>query len=314
LADVLLRKGNLDAARTLLNKCMELDPVNPDYRIAYARLIYETQDDMAAIGYLLSLLNDFADNPKILSEIAIFNYRAGKVKDFQDYKAKLEKNHSSDKSLYEFLIKAALMDERNSEVPYLVEKLLAIEPGDLKNMMTAGRVLFESGKLVEAAKWFKRIEDKLPSYPMVLYYQAKIDYLAGDLDAAVKKIERNTKENGENDTDMVLRAQIHVAKEEFIEAENLFKKAQKLNSRSYDAIVGLADLSTKRNNHDLALDLYKRAMKLRSDEPIVHKKIGDVYRQLGQGTLAIEAYKLYLEMDPESSHKRNLESYIQLMQ
>src|SRR5690606_37854943 len=102
--------------------------------------------------------------------------------------------------------------------------------------------------------------------------------------------------NGENDTDMVLRAQIHVAKEEFIEAENLYKKAQKLNSRSFDAIVGLADLSTKRNNHDLALDLYKKAIKLRADEPILHMKMGDVYRQLGQGTLAIEAYKLYLEM------------------
>jgi regulator of sirC expression with transglutaminase-like and TPR domain len=54
-------------------------------------------------------------------------------------------------------------------------------------------------------------------------------------------------------------------------------------------------------------------MKLKSDEPIVHKKIGDVYRQLGQGTLAIEAYKLYLDMEPESPHKNNLEAYINLM-
>src|SRR5690606_2389978 len=108
LAETLLRKGNIEAARTLLNKCMELDPVNPEYRITYARLIYETQDDMSAIGYLLSLQDEFGENPQVLSEIAIFYYRAGKVKDFQDFKAKLEKNHSSDKSLYEFLIKAAL--------------------------------------------------------------------------------------------------------------------------------------------------------------------------------------------------------------
>jgi tetratricopeptide (TPR) repeat protein len=313
LAELLLRKAHFDAARSLLNKCMELDPVNPDYRIAYAKLIYETQDDMAAIGYLLSLQDEFGDNPKILSEIAIFYYRAGKVKDFQDYKAKLEKNHASDKSLYEFLIKAAMLDERYKDIPPLVEKLLAIEPGDLQSMMTAGKVLFENGKLVEAAKWFKRVEDKLPSYPKVLYYQAKIDYLAGDSGEAEKKILQNIKENGENDTDLVLLAQIKENKEEFIEAENLYKKAQKLNPKSFEAIIGLADLSTKRNNHDLALNLYKSAMRIRSDEPIVHKKIGDVYRRLGQGTLAIEAYKLYLEMDPESSHKKNLEAYIKLM-
>lgn len=313
LADILTKKANFKAARILLNKCMELDPINPDYRIAYARIIYETQDDRAAIGYLLSLLEEFGDSAKVLSEIAIMYYRSGQVKAFQDYKAKLEKHHSQDKALYEFLIKAALLDERMGDIPVLVEKLLAIEPGEIEQMMTAGRVLFEQGKLVEAAKWFKRIQDKLPSYPMVLYYIAKIDFLTGDLDGALKKIQADMKENGENDVDLVFMAQIYQEKEQYVEAENLFKKAQKINPRSYDAIVGLADLSTKRNNHDLALDLYKRAMKLKSDEPLVHKKVGDVYRQLGQGALAIEAYKLYLEMEPESPYRKNLEAYINLM-
>lgn len=313
LAEILHKKANFDAARSLLNKCMELDPINPDYRIAYARLIYETKDDQAAIGYLLSLKEDFGDDPKILSEIAIFYYRSGKVKDFQDYKAKLEKEFSTDRSLYDFLIKAAQMDERDADIPPLVEKLLLIEPGDLEAMMTAGRTLFENEKLVESAKWFKRIKDKLPSYPKVLYYLARIDFMAGDAVEARKKVTENMKANGENDDDLVFLAQIHASKEEYVEAENMYKRAQKINPRSYDAIVGLADLSTKRNNHDLALDLYKRAMKLKSDEPIVHKKIGDVYRQLGQGTLAIEAYKLYLDMEPESPHKSNLEAYINLM-
>ncbi len=313
LAQLLLKKANFDASRLLLNKCMELDPTNPEYRIAYARLIYETQDDLAAIGYLLSLKDDFGEDPKIMSEIAIFYYRSGKIKDFQDYKTKLEKDHSTDKALYEFLIKAALLDDRNKDIPPLVEKLVAIEPGDLESMMTAGRVLFEDGKLAEAAKWFKRVKDKLDSYPKVLYYMAKIDFLSGDLDGALKKIEENVKANGENDDDLVFMAQIYLAKDKFVDAENLYRRAQKINPRSYDAIVGLADLSTKRNNHDLALDLYKSAIKIREDEPIVHKKLGDVYRQLGQGGLAIESYKLYLEMDPESPHKSNLEAYINLM-
>jgi tetratricopeptide (TPR) repeat protein len=314
LAEILIKKGNFDAARTLLHKIMELDPANADYRIAYARLIYETQDDQAAIGYLLDAMNELGENPKLLSEVAILYYRAGKVKAFQDYKKKLESLPYKDKALYEFLIKAALIDERYTEIPVLVEQLLAIEPGDLESMMTAGRVLFEDGKLVEAAKWFKRVQDKLPSYPKVLYYIAKIKFLSGDLDGAMAEIKRDIKENGENDMDLVFMAQIHAKKEEFIEAENTFKKAQKLNPRSYDALIGLADLSTKRNNHDLALDLYKRAIKLKSDEAIVHKKIGDVYRLLGQGTLAIESYKLYLEMNPEASDKNQIEAYIKLMQ
>lgn len=314
LAEISLRKADFDISRTFLNKIIELDPVNPDYRIAYAKLIYETQDDRAAIGYLLSLLDEFGESPKILAEIAIFYYRAGRVRDFQNYKEKLEKFHAQDSTLYEFLIKAALLDERYNDIPGLVEKLITIEPGELDAMMTAGRVLFENGKLVDAAKWFKRVQEKLPSYPKVLYYTGKIKYLSGDLDGALEEIKRDIKENGENDADLVFMAQIHLDKGLLLEAENLFKRAQKLNPKSYDAIVGMADLSTKRSNFDLALDLYKRALKLNAEEIIVHKKIGDVYRQLGQGALAIEAYKMYLEMDPESQYKKQIEAYIKLMQ
>ena len=314
LSQLLMKRGNYDAARTLLNKAMELDPVNPDYRIAYANMIYETQDDQAAIGYLLSLLDEFGENPKVLAEIATFYYRAGKVKDFQDYKKKIEKLPFKDKALYKFLIKSAMMDERYMEIPGYVEELLAVEPGELEEMMTAGRVLFEEGKLVDAAKWFKRVQDKLKSYPKVLYYIARIKFLSGDLDGALDEIKSDIKANGENDTSLVFLAQVLAEKGEFIEAENTYKRAQKLNPRSYEALVGLADLSTKRNNFDLALDLYKRAMKQKTDEAIIHKKIGDVYRLLGQGTLAIESYKMYLDMNPEAPDKAQIDSYIQLMQ
>lgn len=314
LAEMLIKRASFDSARLLLNKCMELDPVNADYRIAYAKIVYEQEDDVAAVGYLLSLLDQFGENPKILSEIAIFYYRAGKVKDFQDFKTKIEALPNKDKTLYEFLIRAALLDERYDEIPGLVEKLIDIEPGSIESMMTAGRVLFENGKLVEAAKWFKRVQEKMESYPKVQYYVAKIKFLSRDLDGALKEVESDLKANGDNDADLTLMGQIMVEKGNLVEASALFKRAQKINPRSYEALMGLADISTRQNNYDLALDLYKRAIKEKGDEPIIHKKMGDVYRLLGQGTLAVEAYKLYLEMNAEAPEKAQLESYINLMQ
>jgi tetratricopeptide (TPR) repeat protein len=313
VAQILLKKANFDGARLMLYKCMELDPLNPDYRIAYARLLYETEDDLAAIGYLLSLRDVFGDNPKVLSEIAIFYHRSGKEKDFQEYKLKLEREHSTDKALYEFLIKSALIDEKPLEVPPLVEKLLAIEPGELEQMMTAGRVLFESGNLKEAEKWFQRVKDKMPTYPRVHYYLALLVYQTGDLEKALKFLEESKALNGDTDDSLVLVARIHQLKGEFSVAEDFYKKAQKINPKSYDAILGLADLSVELKNYNLALDLYMRTLKLRQDDPIVHKKIGDVYKQLGQGALAIESYQLYLEMDPDSPDKSKIEADINLL-
>jgi tetratricopeptide (TPR) repeat protein len=314
MAELLIKRANFDAARTILNKCIELDPNRPEYRIAYSKIIYETQDDQAAVGYLLGLLDDFTDNPQILSEIAIFYYRAGKVKDFEAFKARIEKIPSRDRTLYDFLIRAAQLDERYNDIPVYVEKLIEIEPGALDAMMVAGRTMFENGRLVEAARWFLRIKEKMPSYPKVQYYTARIAMLSGDLEKAMKEVDSDIADNGETDITMVLKAQILVIKNELVEAENLFKRAQKINPRSYDALVGLADISTKRNSFDLSLDLYKRALRERADEPTLHKKIGDVYRLLGQGALAIEAYKMYLEMNPEAQDKNQIEAYIKLMQ
>ncbi len=333
LAEIFLRRKNFDQARTMLNNAMELDPIKPEYRISYARLLYEQEDDQAAIGYLLGLQNDFGENPKILGEIATLYFKSGKIKDFEDYKAKLEKLPTKDKALYEFLIKSAVMDERFDEVPVLVEELLKIEPGDLEAMMTAGKVLFENDKYSDAALWFKRLSQRMPTYPKVQYYIARIKFIAGEVDdprdddgkplrdefgevrkGAMSLAKEDIKENGESDLALNFLADIYAKKEDFIQAENHYKKAQKLNPRSYEALIGLADLSTRRNNFDLALDLYKKAMKERGEEPILHRKIGDVYRLLGQGTLAIESYKMYLEMEPEAKDKAKIESYINLMQ
>lgn len=333
LAEILIKRANFDGARSLINKCIELDPVNMDYRIAYAKILYEVQDDQAAIGYLLNVLTEFGDNPKLLSEIAIFYYRAGRVKDFEAFKSRIEKLPSKDRTLYDFLIRMALLDERYEEVPRLVEQLLKVEPGDLESMMTAGRILFEDGKLVEAAQWFERVKRKLPTYPKVQYYIAKMKFLAGEIDdpkdesgaakldinkkpmrGALSIIQDDIKTNGENDASLVLLAEIYYRQDKILEAENTYKKAQKINPKSYDALMGMADISTKRNNFDLALDLYKKAMKEKGDDPNIHKKIGDVYRLLGQGALAMESYKMYLEMNPDATDKKQIEAYIQLMQ
>jgi tetratricopeptide (TPR) repeat protein len=333
LAEIFIKRNNFDSAQLLLTKCIELDPTNPDYRIAYAKIIYERQDDQAAIGYLLTLLDEFGESPRVLGEIAILYYRAGKVKDFLAFKERISKLPVKDKYLFDFLIKAALLDERYDEIPRLVEELLQIDPGDLESMMTAGRVLFENGKLVEAANWFKRVQDKLTTYPKVQYYIAKIKMLAGEIDdkldekgarikdgsgneilGALSLVQKDLKENGDSDIALVLLGEIYVQKGDFAEAETAFKRAQKINPKSYEALVGLADISTKRNNFDLALDLYQKAMSQKGDEPIIHKKIGDVYRLLGQGSLAIESYKMYLEMNPDAPDKGQIESFINIMQ
>lgn len=314
LAEILLKTHKYDQATSLVNKAIELDPSNPTYRIAYAKIIHETQDATSAIGYLLSLDTEFPDNPEILSEVAILYYRNGQIKDFEEIKSRMEKLPGKDKTLYSFLIKAALLDEKYNDIPALAEKILEIEPGDLEAMMTAARVLFETGKLIDATKWFLRLQEKLPSYPKLRFYLARIRLLNKEHDKAIEILKEDLKENGETDDALALLGQIYFDKGELVEAENYFKRTQKINARSYDALMGMAELSFRRNNLDQALDLFRKAQQQKSDDPTIHKKIGDVYRQMGQGALAVEAYKLYLELSPEAPDKPQIDTYLRMMQ
>ncbi len=314
LAEILLKTHKYDQATSLVNKAIELDPSNTTYRVAYAKIIHESQDAASAIGYLLSLNDEFPDNSEILSEVAILYYRNGQIKDFQEIKAKMEKFPGKDKTLYTFLIKAALLDERYKDIPPLAEKVLEIEPGDLEVMMTAGTVLFQTGELVEATKWFLRLQDKLPSYPKLRFYLAKIRLINKEYDKAIEILKEDLKENGESDDALALLGQIYFNKGELVEAENYYKRTQKINPRSYDALMGMAELSLRRNNLDQALDLFRKAQQQKSDDPTIHKKIGDVYRQMGQGALAVESYKLYLDVNPDALDKAEIETYLRMMQ
>jgi len=90
-----------------------------------------------------------------------------------------------------------------------------------------------------------------------------------------------------------------------------------VNARSYGALRGLADITYKRGQMDMALDLYKRAiseLKGTGDDPTVHRKLGDVYRVMGQGSLAIESYQIYLKLVPDASDKAEVEQHIRVLE
>ena len=73
-------------ARINLAKAIELDPLNIDYKVVWAKILYELESSDTAIGYLRDLLKEHPDNPKILADIAIYYYKSGQINDFENQK------------------------------------------------------------------------------------------------------------------------------------------------------------------------------------------------------------------------------------
>jgi len=314
MAELFMRYRKYTQAQQFLKKCIDLDPANVQYRVKYAEIIYEQEGTESAIGYLLNVLVDFPDNANIMGTIAIFYYKSGQQTQFEAMKEKLLKLPNKDTALYEFLIKAAKINEKYDEVIKYSKELIKINPGDLQARLYLGQVYMELQKFKEALYEFNEIKARLDTYPRVQYYLSKLHLLTDNDEEALKLAKAEVKANPTGIDGYLLMAEIKSKQKEFLQAEKFYKKAQRLDRNNVDALIGLAIISFKKSQYSAAQDILLRARKIDPARPEVHKLLGDVYRASQQSTLAIEAYKLFLELSPNSSYKKNLESYIRMMQ
>lgn len=314
LAKLLTRAKNFRQAKNRLFQAMELDPGKIEYKLAYGAIIYETEGPDAAIAYLFGLLQQFPKNPSILGDIAIYYYRAGKTQQFSETRKDIEALPVQDPRVYRFLIRSATLDEKWEDAVRYTEELIKLEPGDLNAMMEMGRVLMSIKRYRDAAAWFVRVRDKLPSYPKVGYYKALIELYVGNADQALKDVGEDLKLNGQYEEGLVLVGDIYRSQEKYTEAEGQYKLALKINTRSPGAMRGLASLALKRGALDQALDLFKRALVEDKDNPEIHRSLGDVYRLQGQALLAIESYKVYLKLRPDAPDRPEVDNYIRVLE
>jgi tetratricopeptide (TPR) repeat protein len=314
MAQIFIKYRKYQQAQTFLKKCIDLDPANVEYRVRYADIIYEKDGTEAAIGYLFNVLVDFPDNAKVMGNIAINYYKSGQQTQFEAMKEKILKIPNKDTALYDFLIKAAKLNEKYDDVIKYSKELIKINPGDLQARLYLGQVYMELQKYKEALTEFNEIKERLETYPKVQYFLSKLYLLTDDIDKAIQLAKKEIKTNPSGVDGYVLLGEIFVKQKKFLEAEEYYKKGQRIDRNNVDVLTGLAIINFKKSQYTSARDILLRAKKLAPERAEIHKLLGDVYRASQQSALAIESYKLFLELSPNSSYKENLEAYIRMMQ
>ena len=314
LAKLFIRYNKYSKAKVLLNKAMELDPSKVEYRISYASIIYEVDGAEAAIGYLYDILNNFPDNAKVYSAIGIYYFKSGQLKYFDEIKSKLEKLPQQDVTLYDFLIKAAKIDAKYDDVIKYCNKLIRIDPSDLETRIFLGQVYMEREDYKAALKTFKEVEERLSTYPKLQYYMSKLFLLVDEIDKSIELAKKEIEANPTSELGYILLGDIYRKEEKYIEAEKEYKKAQRIDVKNIDVLLGLAIINFKKNQYEIALDLFNKVKDLDSSRAETYKLLGDVYRKLGQGSMAAKSYKTFLELSPNTKYREQLNNYIRMME
>ena len=314
LAKMLIKYNKFEKGKMQLNKAMDLDPSKVIYRISFSEILYEVDGSDAAIGYLYDVLSDFPDHPKILSQIGIFHYRSGQIKSFNNIKEKLSSLPHKDTTLYEFLIEAAKLDDKLEDVIKNSKKLIQLNPGDLRVRLNLGKTYMELNKYKEALVEFKAIEYRLDTYPNLQLYMSKLFLLTDDYEKAKELAMKEIRANSSSEFGYILLGDIYSKQKEYLKGEKQYKIAQKINGENVDMLIGLAKINFKKSQYELALDLFLKARNNAPERPEIHKLLGDAYRKMSQSSLAIESYKLFLELSPTSKYKDEINTYIRMMQ
>ncbi len=308
LAKLYFRYKKFKKSRLKLGEAITLAPDEIEYKILFAKLYYETDGVDAAIGYLRGILQRYPDNAKILGEIAIYYYRSGQIKAFERYKKKIDNLFNKDADFYAFLFKMAQIEgEKEKAIEYGLQ-VIRLSSNNIELMMELGSLYVEVNAYNDAINIFKGVVDRVPNYPKVHYYLSSIYLKQNKLKEAEDEANAEIEQNKSSEFGYFAKAKVMYAKQQYTTATRFLEKAISINGNFVDGLKFLALIKMKQNYLDQAKELYLRARSVDQGDAEIYKQLGEIYERTGQRALALESYKIYLEIDVNASDRARIEA------
>ncbi len=309
-AKLLFQIKRFDDALKNLGRAKFLEPNNPDYIVLYAEILFEQGQTDSAIGYLRDAISEKGEHPKFIAEISTLYYKSGQIKEFQNYYKKVQAMPKKDEEFYEFLMKAARIEEKKDDYETYAKELFKLNPGNLRIRLEYGEYLTENKKYEEAIEQYEVVKERLPSYPKVHYFLAKL-YLANiNIKKAEEVAKQELKLNPNLATSHFINGEVARINGDYRQAITHYENAISKNAKSVDALMAMAWVRMRQNNSRVAIDLYSQALKEDPNNPEIHKQIAYAYLDSGQRAVAKEKFEDYLKLSPGASDKDQIEAQI----
>ncbi len=300
-------------SKAALSEAIALDPLNIDYKSLYGEILFELEGADTAIGYVQSALEEYVDNPKLLGDMATYYYRNGQLAQFKDVKEKVENLNSDDPAFYEFLIKAAQMEENDENIIKYARELISVNPGDVKTRMTLAQNLLNLERYDEALQAIEGVTERLATYPGAYYLQAKVFLQIRDYKKALEAGKKEKENNPTIYNGYYIIGETNRLMENVQEAVDNLEQAISISPRNVESLISLGLIKIAQRNFEIARELFLRAKKQEPSNPKIRKQLGFIYQGVGQSGLAIEEFQTYLKLFPNAPDRDQVLGRIQVL-
>lgn len=207
--------------------------------------------------------------------------------------------------------------QRNLEVP---ENTLAIEDEAALAMFEKGIQLFEAKEFEEALTLFKEFSEKNPAVYQVNInigncYKELEDYdkAVASFQSVLDKIkeEKGTFEGDENAVKaLASMGESYMKQGEFDQARKILKQAIEIFPEEETLAYKIGEIYFKQGDTENGIHYFKISTRIREDWGPPHRQLGYAYLNRGEYLLALESFKKFLQVAPDSSQAPTIKALI----
>lgn len=313
-AKSLIKTKNFKEAPFFLSLARRFDPLNVDAVIHHAKCISETDSIDAGIDLLQDeLQKSNTTRAEFLAAIGELQIQKGSWDQAQrtiDQAMKANSDYA-----FSWKLQAQIyMNRENTEKNALDQALLAYKKysdrnaSDPSGYLERYKIYLKKSDFESAKNELSQIFQIYPKYPNLHYYLGALYALQSNHKVAAEEFKLELANHP-----MSVQALIAYGKEVLEtgraqEALDHFSKAMLLDSKSVDARQNAGWANFHLKNYDSAITLMRVAIEMDRGNPLLHKRLGAIYQELGDQATACLSFKKYLEMEPDASDKAQFAS------
>lgn len=294
---------------------LRFDPLNAEALIGTAKCIAETESIDRAISMLRDeIQKGSAGKAELLTAVAELQIQKG---DWEPAQATLEQAMAASADYgYPWKLQAQIhMNKEGIDRNALDKALSAYQSysernsSDPSGYLERYRIFIRKAEFEKAGDELRKIYAVFPKYPNLHYYKGALYSVMGNHKTAVEEFKKELKNNPTSVTALVSLGKALIETGGAQEALAYLNKAVQLAPKSPQARLEAGYANFLLKNYAGAIALYQAALLYDKGNPLIYKRLGMAYRDLGDLKNAAFSFRKYIEMEPDAPDRAEYERY-----
>jgi tetratricopeptide (TPR) repeat protein len=317
-AKSLMETKNFREAPFFFALALRFDPYNVEATLGTAKCIAATDSIDRAISMLQDeLAKSTRASAEVLSAIAEFNIQKG---EWEQAQQNVDQARVADPEYaYAWKLQAQIhMNKEGVEKDALDKALAAYQsysernPSDPMGYMERYNIYLKKTDFEKAGDELTKIYAVFPKYPKLHFYRGWLYAAQGNHKLSAEEYQKELQNNPDHIQTLLALGKEKVELGQVAGAggaQELFTKAMQLAPTNADAKQQAGYAAYLLKNYQASVALYNAALIYDKANPLIFKRLGMTYRDMGDAQGAAKSFHKYLEMEPDAPDKAEFEHY-----